>query len=233
MLPYMLGTAMKLRALAEIREHSAAKGLNEAALAKALPRLRALRDNRDGLKRALRLEYTMSANLMIRLAKAEKPALSGLPPQWLAKIYFRPNRTRALIAADFRTLLKDIGRGCPATAPPEPEPERWWKNPQVWTGNLVGVILRSIGTPNWNRLKRRCCEEDFWTGATELTVAAQAYARAAGKLPGGASALSPRYFPELPQDPFTGEKLSYSPTAGITTPGVDVQGKALSAQLKF
>lgn len=236
LLAYLMGSHMKLRGLKAVREGSWPAGMPLAGYAAALARLRPLRDNREGLKRALRLEYTMSAHMISSLRVQGPPADSSgrKAPRWMASLFFKPNRTRAMMAQHIREAIEKVDQLCPPTAPPPRRPRPWWKNPATLTGNLVGVILHSIAQPDWSKLQHRRCEEDFWTGATELTLAAIAFARQTGQPPSDAGQLFPSFLREPPLDPFSGEPLAFSPKTGeITSLGRDTQGQPLSARISF
>jgi hypothetical protein len=233
LIAYMVGSSLKQRALRTAQQVLGGPGA-PAADAKVSARLKALRDNREGLKHALRLEYTMSANLIARIRSDGYPDGAGANvPRWAARFFFKPNRSRASFAETFRGLLAAVDRDCPAVPAAEPEQRSLLRDSNFWTGNPVGAVLNAIAQPNFDRLPRRRCEEDFRIGAAELTLAAKAFARRHSRAPSGAAELAPKYLPELPRDPFTGQPLELSPKGEISTPGVDQQGQALAARVSF
>lgn len=229
----MIGVTLKLRGLQALQEFAQHPGASLAGHAAALARLERLRDNRAGLKHALRLEYTMSANLIARVKDHGFPEDAGARvPRLASAMYFKANRSRAMLAESFRGMIGAIDQVCPPAPQPHVPPRPFWRDPSLLTGNLIGSIMHAIAVPNFDGMPRRRCEEDFWIGAAELTLAAKAFAKQTGRPPSGAADLSPRYLPRIPQDPFTGRPLAYS-AGEISTPGLNAQGQPLKAFVKF
>ena len=172
LLAFMTGMNMRIDAL------SSARGLLEAQPTvsvefrdQTLERLGA-DESREGLKKVLRLEYTMNANMISKLDPSQPDA--GLPfGGGLAKALFKRNRTRRLVAEDFRDILKRVDAPCP----PPPSTTRsgpWWASREVLHGNLVGAALHRLGAPSPDKLLARRCEQ---TAAEEGLRAALAVLR--------------------------------------------------------
>ncbi|MBI3550069.1 MAG: hypothetical protein HY078_13610 [Elusimicrobia bacterium] len=231
LLPYMLGLSIRSRALKAARGILDGKPWLSAAAAKdAAARLGDPDAGRAGLTRAARMEYSIAANTIARLGPGQLGGFeeSGRFVNWVASRYFKRNRTRRLMADDFRGMIRKIDLPCPPL-PIEPPRPRLWTHPEMLRGNLVGLILHQIGSPNWDNTLRRRCEESFWTAATSVSIAGRAFSADAGRGPRSLAELVPRYLPRVPDDPFTGKPLELSPDGGLASAGSDVQGKPIKA----
>ena len=229
---YFAGSILKLQALEELRR-AAAAGLPAQAASGARARLAPLRPSEDGFRRALRSEYMLLADTLRRVESGQPVRGRVMPSSLGRKLTFKPNRTLALYAQDYRGWIADVGR-CAAR---EPRPRKSTVRLMLESlagGNLGGRLLHeNSAAPDFPRLALRLCEERFYLGATEVALAAAAFASAKGRRPESPAELVPDQLPALPQDPYVGGPLRYVPATGaLVAGGTDFDGKDLVVPLR-
>lgn len=127
--------------------------------------------------------------------------------------YFERNRTMELFAENTRMSIKKVADYC--SYPKLPMEEK--KLPRKIYGmyveeNIVGVILRDIITASLDSVYTKRCEDEVSVGLTKLYFAIKAYKNDTRKYPATLNDLESKYLKEIPNDPFDGGKLKYSPT---------------------
>jgi hypothetical protein len=201
LITFVIGSRLRARALKASEE--VVRGQGPAASKDAVARLGKPEAGREGLKHALRMEYTLGANTIASLSPAqinggEKDAIKD----WLAGLFFKRQRTRRLLAADFNALLRQVDAPCALEQPPHP-PARLWTHPEFMRGNFIGLILHQISSPNYHRILNDRCAEDFLTGAAQVALGGKA------------------------DDPFSGQPLMLS-NGVIASIGKDHMGNRLT-----
>lgn len=172
-LPYMVGLNFRIKALKAMRDVLEGKpALASAVYQDAAARLGGAEDGRAGLKHSLRIEYTMAANMISHMQAGTfgGPGQGSRIIDWIANLYFKRNRTRELLAKDFFRIFRRIDGPCPVTKEPLTQ---GWIYPQMLRGNLVGVVLHQIGSPNLDNFLNRRCEDESLTEATKLFLTSQ------------------------------------------------------------
>lgn len=223
--PYIMGDALRRRALKALGELSAAGKLPVAGRA-ARARLGTADAGKPGLRQALRMEYTIGAKMVATITPHELSEGSDMG-SWALLPFFKRNRTRGLMASDMREAIAGLDQPCAVAASARREP-RLWSHPQMLKGNAVGVILMAVGSPNVEQFVRRSCEEAFWTAATGAALAARDYRAAKGRFPKKLEELVPAYLAAVPEDPFGGGSLALGEDGRIVSKGKDGEGKELA-----
>jgi hypothetical protein len=195
--------------------------------------LEALRPTPDDFRRALRGEYgyfvfrldaveagklnVMEAAAFLSVVNTRGPpsGLDGLSDAvneafLTSRYYFKPIRTRRLVAEAMRILLEEVEK-------PVAERTRGlsgrcgvtFANDRT-ASNGVGAYVAAAEISLSERwlVSADECEADF--SATRVLLALQAYRLEAGTLPPTLAELVPRYLDAVPRDPFDGAPLRYS-----------------------
>lgn len=130
--------------------------------------------------------------------------------------YFQPNKTRALFAGYARSMINNIEEPCGLVGPLGIKLlARPFSIGALFTENRVGKTLHDVIAVSMAPLINNRCEEDFLVSATQLLFAVRAYKIDNGNYPKSIAELVPRYIPEIPEDPFSGEAIKYSPEKRI------------------
>lgn len=206
--------------------------LTEAQLTAAAARLAVAPEGSAGIQSGLKYEYMMHANVLDHLT--EYAARDARFQTFTYRLIFAsmkrghyylflPNRSKALAAARFRTMVTEAGKPCALARVPPFEMLPFWGRP-----NMIGILLYDIGIPQYDKISQRRCGSDFRLTRAATEAALGAYRRDHGRSPADLSELSPRYLPAAPLDPFTGDPLRYSAETGaILSTEKDSDGKPL------
>lgn len=234
---YLLGIAMKERGLETMQEIIAISKLPPEILVQDAKYLEKFKNNKDGLKNAFKGEYMSTVNSINAFASGnpevffqqfgpDENAISD-KIQGLSKnpFYFRPNKTRSLFANYVRPAITDVGKPCNQIEVKQVKPLFFSSSnsilpfiPKALTGeNLIGILLHDIITVTWNFdvYNDKRCQEDFLVSASQLLFILRAYKLETESYPTSLNELVPKYLSKVPEDPFDGKPIRYSPTKKI------------------
>ena len=213
LIQHMIGTALRAQALAALRRLAADPALTPDQCEAAADLAGALPDEAQGLQDALRLEYAGIATYIDDQMAGRAPAVPDLSLR--AGFWFHPNRTRALLADDFRAFVADAARRPSertAVEPRAPAGAGWI--PFVLAGNGGGKELRLMVVPGIERCLKARAGATADRLLTRCWLLALAHRRRTGALPPSLQALVGQRLPEVPLDPFDGKLLRYDPRRG-------------------
>ena len=175
------------------------------------------------LTQALKAEYQFNSKLIDDMAEgkgdfADEGSSGRLPIGF--SFVFQPNKTKHLLAEDFRGLLENVSQ--PACT--EKHPDILF---QSLDNNVIDDTTLDRG-PNsagktyivmlWPALNaffqsNYRCEAEL--AATRLIVACRRYEKDHGKLPAALDDLAPKYLDAVPRDPFDGRPMRYDKKRAI------------------
>jgi hypothetical protein len=200
--------------------------LDKPRLLDAARRLSAHRGGAAALQSGLRFEYILTSNMLDHMPKYASKGMNG---HWYhsvlahSRYLYQPLRTRALFAGRFRGLIEEAAKPCLQARAPSHEPVTVDAKP-----NTVGRILFNDAFPQYEKLYVKRCEDDFRVAAVIATAGVAAYRQDHKRWPAALAELVPGYLASVPNDPFTGTALLYSPEDGtVHSAGKDVDGKPL------
>jgi hypothetical protein len=225
---YLVGMAIKGMGLKTIRTIVPVTTLSSEKLMDYISKLDKFDLNEAGLERAFKMEYAFGANtkakidagLAGKLSKEELEELDleeiSLQRKIMPNYLYKPNQTQRLIVEYYRTLLNNTNKNYNQTKFVEFEPFFPSSRFEVFfTENAIGKTISDATLLTLSGIFRRKCEEDFLTRGTQILLALKAYKNETGKLPLSLSELIPKYFDQIPQDPFDGKPIRYLPEKRI------------------
>lgn len=237
---HMIATAIATPALSTVRHVLADPDCPADVCDETAAQLAALAPIGPGLARTFRCEFTMAAAFMdttttpgqitaLGAGNAGLPALLDRGPGF----FFHPNRTKALLAKDFRTLVANATTLPSQVIPPPPAPTFSGfvgTVRLVGGGNAVGRIMHAMVVPGLARTVQSRADGEAALGCTTVYARALAWLRRTGERPATLTELSG----VVPADPYTGTPLRYDPKTGViwsvgkngTDEGGDVLGDA-------
>jgi hypothetical protein len=194
--------------------------LDKPRLMEAARRFAAPTGAARGVQDGLRFEYLMYAYTVDHAAEMS-PMVRG-PSR---RLFFMPERTKAVLAKRWRSTIDGAGLPCAAgLAPDVYAPPRALRNYLGY--NLLGAI--SNFWPQYSKLYVRRCATDYRAARAGIAAALAEYKRELGRYPTSLGVLAPRYVDAVPSDPYTGGPLAYTPETGeIRTDGKDPDGAPL------
>ena len=189
-------------------------------------RLENFKGNKEGLIRALKGDYmnflkekeVIEENLRNEFKKNNFIARFINFPDDIIFAYFsyKPNEAKKLIADLYRDVIDKANKDCY-----EIETKNYkFKMPKseikrIFTKNLVGKTIYDKKAANiYTPLEIKCLETLYIESAKTL-LALKAYKIENGNLPKSLEELVPEYFSFIPEDPFDGKALKYSPEEKI------------------
>ncbi len=130
--------------------------------------------------------------------------------------YYQPNRTKRFLLEDAGVRIANANTSCDLVDfNPETRRLPEYAGPRgFFQRNAVGNIVVNIGQISYGGLSKKRCDESLAVSATELVVAARAYAQDHGSIPARLIDLVPSYLPEVPLDPYTGTPMQYDAEQG-------------------
>jgi len=146
---------------------------------------------------------------------------------YLPSYFMQYNRTRHLIAGDYRLLMAHAGTayadhplgGSDTTGVLSgntsqndgPSAKRGQTHRLRWpSANVLGLRIWRYQRKMLADKVRRACGDECKLSAARLLLACRAYEEATGHLPETLQALVPDYLPAVPRDPFDGQPFRYS-----------------------
>ena len=125
---------------------------------------------------------------------------------------YKPNQTQRIFAEYYRNFVNNANKDCDEVRLVEIKslaPRS--KIKMLFTENIVGKILHDIVAVSFSGLFDKKCLEDFSVTGAQSLIAIKAYQTETGKIPSSLGELVPKYFSEVPRDPFDGKSIKYSP----------------------
>ncbi len=221
---YLIGITILGQGLESSRALAADGGTSRddlTRLAQALDRVSRLD---QGLVRALKCEYQMSANTIddLRDGKMDLHDLAGRKTGRSRRAsigyFFQPNKTKQMFAEICRNNIENVAL---------PRAKRKFIDQEEMVGakkhrvmsmlapNQVGRILVCLLAPAVDALLEAQCRTDMHLAATRLIVACGRYEKDHGQLPPTLDALVPKYLNAVPADPYDGKPFRYLPDRAV------------------
>ncbi len=165
-----------------------------------------------------RREYSESVRLIDQVCEGEKSiqwitgtrhAVSRFP--FASKFLLKRNRTREMLAAEFRRRIRNSGLSfmeMDLAAGEEGSDDPWWAKVTNYVGEMADYPLSRLDF--WCLCDARCLAD-----GTRLLFALRAFQSSRGKFPHNLRELIPEFIDEVPVDPFDGQEIRYCPEAEI------------------
>jgi len=230
LISYLVGMAIKESGLQKLRIMIPNLTLSSEMLKDYVAELDQFKANEEGLIKAMKMEYISLTNTKSKIDAAFVGELSGeeLEKLGMEEISFeiraatklnylyKPNQTQRIFAEYYRNFVNNANKDCnemklleiKSLAP-------YSKIKMLFTENVVGKILHDIVAVSFSGLFDKKCLEDFSVIGAQSLIAIKAYQIESGKIPAYLSELVPKYFSEVPRDPFDGQSVKYSPEKKI------------------
>ncbi len=230
LISYLMGMTIKEIGLQKLRIMIPNLTLSSDKLKDYVAELGQFKANEEGLIRAIKMEYIKLTNTKSKINAA---FVGKLPKEELEKLgmeevsfkikvatklnyLYKPNQTQRIFAEYYRNFINDANKDCNEVRSVEIKslvPHS--KIKMLFTENVVGKILHNTLALSFSSLFDRKCLEDFSVIGTQSLIAIKAYQTENGKIPTYLSKLVPKYFSEVPRDPFDGKLIKYSPEKKI------------------
>lgn len=225
---YLVGIAMQTLGADTIREIIPYGTPTVASLRVASQILADSTGTDEGLRDALRGEYTHTAYSVSFIrseldAYIQQGVAAGETPTWYAKhvqygYYFKPNQTINLYTQLYAKEVAAVGKQC---ALPELKAELemgrasaiTWKLP--FTENAIGKLLFDTTGISLDSALTRSCEAVLVSRVAQTQLALRAYKIQNGALPTRLDELVPKYLAAVPEDPFDQQPIRYDATKKI------------------
>lgn len=215
---YLMGMAIKSMALKDIRTILSSIDNTPEDLKNFKSRLDKYKENNEGLKNSIKLEYAYISNMTDALKKGELDQILEeegysnpvMPRAKNISYYFKPNQTKSLFAENTRNTLESIDN---CTKIKTEDYKRLTPTSifqMAFTENLVGKILADVIKIGDGGMASKKCLDEFTLSGTQTLLALKAYQKENGSLPESLNNLVPQYIIEIPTDPFSGDILKYS-----------------------
>ncbi|MDO8529140.1 MAG: hypothetical protein Q7S18_00530 [bacterium] len=235
LIQYLVGMAVKEIGLSNFRTILKYSHLSSTDLINYEKELDKYKESKIALQNTLKSEYIMLTNSKILainpIFRGEKPAgdnelsnelsnelLRETPPLVRGNnFYYKPNETQNCVIKNYRKMVDVVGKNNYGEISKENLIEKTPINSYniFFTENAVGNILCDIIGSIGENLATKKFQESFSVKETQLLLALKAYKQDTGNLPDSLDNLIPKYIPEIPQDPFDGKTIKYSPEKKI------------------
>lgn len=255
LIQYLVAKAIKEIGLNPLRKAIGETKLSPGLLKDYARKLKELASAEEDLKRALKIDYIALINSLslyeklfysksgfgqlveqsdlVENSDKERSIPLLLIPSW-ARVYYKPNKTRLLVANYFRELIRNMDKTYKEASLFERlESERetieeakgklreFFKF--VFGENSIGKLLKTVTCP-FRRVAEHKCMDRFYIEAMATIIALRAYQKERGYLPARLEELVPGYLSDVPLDPFDGKPLRYSREKKIIySVGVDLE----------
>ncbi|MBU3964115.1 hypothetical protein KJ591_01675 [Patescibacteria group bacterium] len=224
LIPYLLGMSVKNSGLEKLRELISDATLSSEILKNYIDELKQFEENKEGLVGKWKMEYAAFANAKLKIdayfdgkipdEALEEVGMEGLPisPLFVRLNYlYKPNQTQRFFVEHFRNLVNNARKNYyNEMIFSETEATPYSGIKILFTENVIGKLLRDIMMASFDGAFKRRCLEDFSVRGTQILMAFKAYQAETGGLPTNLNELIPKYFSEIPKDPFDGELIKYS-----------------------
>lgn len=199
--------------------------------------LEKFKNNEEGLKTAFKAEYALAMNSIDAVITGNTDVLNPLleennklNPATYKKVpkssfYLQPNKAKALYANFFREGIDDVGKPCglikekpvenrlfSSSASPVTQTIKLMVTENALSRILYDAFIAALNLPEQNNKR---CREDFQVSAIQVLFALKAYNLETGGYPTSLNELVPKYLSKVPEDPFDGKPIKYSPTKKI------------------
>ncbi len=220
MTEYIMATSLKTTGLITIQQIIPSLDLTNTELKKYIQKLDNLFISNNGLIMVAKTNYALSYWVINILATGDKEKIRELmgeeEPEMTRRInnrfYFKPNKTKLLLAESTRKQIEEIGQLCGeiedirslGLAP---------ANPVTFyiTENAIGRILHDSAMTGLTPLIMSSkCQGNLLVSATQTMIAIKMYKNDTNNYPSSLEELVPNYLSSIPIDPFDGNPLRYS-----------------------
>lgn len=235
LVPMMIAVAIKSIGLESVRAITSQVELPASRARPSIQALEKLRPNPEAWTRMWGGEYRSMRDLLdSELASAQ--AVSTQTPVWLRPLVpdaylYQRKRTMGEFAELYRRLQHESTQVCADLGPAtEGTPTTVLQRLKLLVSpNVVGNLLFTIATPDFQRIHLRRCLLNSQISATQALLALKAYRDEYGSLPDSLAELSPTYLDGIPQDGYDGQALRYSPEQRtLYTVAKDLQGNGVA-----
>lgn len=223
MVTWQVGGSIKDDGCALMRQMLSEGTLTPQQLRAYARQIAAFAADTGGYADAFRNEYTIRAAFIDDAASGKTPVrgTTGEPREgvsrwfWQAacKPFFKPNRTKALLA--------EIARGCGENGSKyfKDSLEYVFDDEEAGLGagkyNGVGVVFARLLTGSGSGMPAVKCRENVGLAVTRVLLAAKAYRMEKRRLPERLDELVPDYLDSVPVDDFDGKPLRYNPAKKV------------------
>lgn len=236
LIDYLIGIAIKQIGLSTLQKLVAVTKLPPETLIQDAKYLEKFKNNEEGLKTAFKVEYALAINSIDSVASGDPELFlqsQGLDDKTTSNkfqsglknnFYFQPNKTKALFASYIRPEITNVSGFCSSNENREfkrlfyaPSSSLGFIPQAIIKGNSLGLIFYDALGTAWNfdgQIDKRC-REDFLVSSTQILFALRAYNLETGGYPATLNELVPKYLSKVPEDPFDGKPIKYSPTKKI------------------
>jgi hypothetical protein len=218
----LVGVALKIKGLEEIQQAIPLLTLTSDEIVSYVNELQNFKENKDGWALSLKVEYNMFLSVIDSMINGNMEFF-GEPTDMVTKklkngYSFQINKTKQLFADNTRLHINNFQKPCGLID--EPKFVLEWKIPgsgylaskmnMILTENWAGKAIHDITVVSYKNMFNRSCEADLMLSSSRILMAIKAYKIDTGDYPESLEKLVPQYISELPQDPFSGDKLKYS-----------------------
>jgi hypothetical protein len=234
LISYLVGMAIKETGLQRLRMMIPNLTLSSEILKNYVAELDQFKANEEGLIRAMKMEYIISTDIKSKIDAAFVGELSGEELEKLGtketsfeikaatklNYLYKPNQTQRIFAEYYRNFVDNVNKDCNEIKWLEIKHLAPYSKIKIikmlFTENVVGKILHDdIVAVSFSGFFDKKCLEDFSVIGTQSLIAIRAYQIDTGKIPSYLDELVPKYFSEVPRDPFDGKLIKYSPEKKI------------------
>lgn len=226
LIEYLVALAMKGIGFQATQKTLVTSKLKSEDLKKYTQELNQYYKNEEGLAAALKVEYHSSTSALdliaVGLSVRDQETLGlvgkslGVLPNWGIDYYFQLNKTKLLFANFLRSQIGDVNRSCRDAhgfSTKKLDVSSFEEVKKV--ENAIGIILSDVAAEGLGATLAKKCREDTLVGATQTLFAIKAFKNDTKKYPIVLSELVPKYLDVVPEDPFDGKPLKYSPIKKI------------------
>lgn len=219
---YLVAIVMKRIGLETVQKILITSKLSSSDLKQYTQSLSKYYKNEDGLINSFKGEYRMQSWSLDAIASGNPEALKevvgeegsenlGIVNKVKDNYYFKPNKTKLLLADYARVNIKSANEPCgeikaseiPKLAPNNPA--------KLYTEeNAIGKKLHDVVAASLTSVITKKCKEDLLVAGTQTLFAVKAYKNDTNNYPSSLNDLIPAYLSSIPQDSFDGKSLKYS-----------------------
>lgn len=214
-LHYLVGAAIKSRALGCLRQFADVTKLPSRSLLQVAEQLEGYEADQNALREALKVEYLAQTTLFDEFPNGTT-TVSNAGPTALSPFVYDATKNKMELAEQIRRTMAAV-TNCYATGI-QGMPKERTKRSAFWLflrGNAVGTLLNEMTLSSRRALLTRKCQENVALRATRVVLALRAFHMSQGRNPQSLVELLPDYLEAIPLDDFDGEPLRYSPTRKV------------------
>lgn len=236
LITYLVARAMKDNGLEALQRILIQSKLSSETLIQYGKDLEQYKENKEGLKTVFKGEYTRQSkatdSIISEMNSGDqmKSTTDNKEPITVynngsdyfsfyqkpgKNFYFQPNKTKSLFADYNRWVIQAAEKPCGMIGAPELQISTQNSTLRIvklyFTPNAVGKVLHDIVAASLSSVLEKKCQQDFLVSSTQLLFAMKAYKNDTAKLPNTLQDLVPKYITSIPEDPFNGKTIKYSP----------------------